>query len=425
MPHLRNNLNFERNTKFIFVLGKLLSSPLEAMCGLLAFILYKELHATPLQITLLISSKPIVALLSFYGNLLIQGTPHRLKPLIIGFTFLGFCPFLLFPFTNNVWLFILAYAIFMMSNRAIIPAWSEILRVNLSHQERGKIFSLGSTANYLTHVLVPLIISPWIDLHPNSWKLIFFILALMHCLNVVVFSLIKINSVEELSTIPNKAVHSMKSLLMGPWKNSWLLMKERADFRRFQLVFMLGGGGLMLMHPVLPIFFKQTLQLSYTELTLATSLCKGLSFAISSPIWASWLHRISLHVFNGYVTCLAGLFALFLIASEYHIYAIYMAYLLYGVMQAGSELSWNLSGPIFSKDQDSTLFTGVNVAMVGVRGCFIPFLGELLFLYSNAVVVFFAGACLCFLGSTYSMWLSYSGKKELVGDEKGYFSRYI
>ena len=65
-----NKLNFQANTKFIFIGSKLLSSPLEAMCGLLAFILYKELHASPLQITLLISSKPIFALLSFYGNLL-------------------------------------------------------------------------------------------------------------------------------------------------------------------------------------------------------------------------------------------------------------------------------------------------------------------------------------------------------------------
>ena len=50
----------------------------------------------------------------------------------------------------------------------------------------------------------------------------------------------------------------------------------------------------------------------------------------------------------------------------------YAAYTMFGIMQAGSTLSWHLSGPIFSKEKDSTLFSGVSVAMVGLRGCIFP-----------------------------------------------------
>jgi hypothetical protein len=407
----RDKLSLQGNTKLIFIWAKLLSSPLESMCGLLAFILYKELHASPLQITLLISSKPIVALLSFYGNSFIQGNAHKLKSLITISTLISFLPFLLFPMTNSVWFFILAYAIFMMSNRAVIPAWSEILRINLTSQERGKVFSIGSTANYLANIVVPILISPMIDYYPGIWKSIFFILAIIHFFSAIVISFIRIKIQAKEKLVENNVPFSVKSLFIAPWKNSWSLIKERKDFRNFQFVFMLGGGGIMLMQPVFPVFFKQTLQLSYTELTLAISFCKGIGFAISSPIWARKLHQIPIHLFNSYVTCLAGIFAFLIIASAYQISWVYVAYLIYGLMQAGSELSWNLSGPIFSRDQDSTLFTGVNVAMVGLRGCFVPFLGELLFLYSNSFTVFACGGCLCLMGSVYSLWLNHYFRK--------------
>jgi hypothetical protein len=292
----------------------------------------------------------------------------------------------------------------MMTNRAIIPAWSEILRINLSHQERSKTFSVGSTANYLANLVIPILISPFIDYYPGIWKPIFLLLALVHLLNVIVISFIKIKDLNLTSPTEKPSPLSIQSILITPWKNSWILMKNRKDFRNFQFVFMFGGSGIMLMQPVFPIFFKQTLQFSYTELTLAISFCKGIGFALFSSLWAKKLHQIPIHLFNSYVTSLAGLFAFLLIAAAYHPYWAYLAYLIYGIMQAGSELSWNLSGPIFSKDKDSTLFTGVNVAMVGFRGCLFPFLGEALFLHSNSIFVFACGGGMCLFGSLYSLW---------------------
>lgn len=398
-------------TQLTFIGSKLFSSPLEAMYGLLIFILCKDLNATPLQITLLVSAKPIVALISFYSSLIIKGKPHQLKRLILWSNVISFLPCLLFPLIHNSWFYLLSYALFMMSNRAIIPAWSEILRINVSDPEsRGKIFSRASTVNYLIHILIPLLIAPWIDYFPQSWPLIFVLLSAIQFLNCILNSFIKVKNEEmiERQGVEPYRLNSLSAILLEPWKNCWMLMKERVDFRNYQIVFMLGGGGLMLMHPVLPVFFKQTLQLSYTQLTLATSFCKGISFALASPLWAKWLHKVSLHLFNMYVTLFACIFSLFIMGSAYHFSFLYIAYLIYGVMQAGSELSWNLSGLVFSKEKESTLFTGVNVAMVGLRGCFVPFLGDLLFIHSNSLIVFAIGGALCLLGSLYSFHLNRS-----------------
>lgn len=395
----------------MFVASKVLSSPLEAMYGLLSFIMVKDLHATPWQITVLVSLMPIVALLSFYGNLFIKDRPHRLKSLVIGTKFVGLLPCFFFPFVNNVWFFIFGAALFMTSIRAAIPAWSEILKINLTYEWRGKIFSYGSSAHYIMNLGIPLIISPFIDSSPHIWKWLFFIFACANTFGLMIALFIRLKDYSP----QNEEGHSyqltcIKSILLGPWKNCWRLMKSRPDFKSFQIVFMLGGAGIMLWQPVLPVFFEQVLKLSYTQLTLARSLCKGIGFTLTSSYWASWLHRIPIHLFNFFVTLFAALFGLLVIASSYDVYWIYAAYLLYGTMQAGSELSWNLSGPIFAKEKDSTLFTGVNVGMVGLRGCIAPFLGGFLFLHTSASVVFLCGGLLCLTASIYSL-MSWSSQR--------------
>lgn len=402
--------HFYGQTQKIFILSKLLLSPLDAMYSLLAFIFYKDLNASPLQLTLLVSLKPAIALFSFYGTWFIKDKPQKLKSFLAFTIALGVLPCLFFPFTNHVGYFIFAFALFMLASRARTPAWTEILKINLMKDHRSKIFSRASSLCYLSSIFIPLVISPIIDHEAHSWKWIFFLLALGQLINIILVFFLKLRSVEDFK-FEQDSEQSFTSLFVTPWKNCWKLMKEKPEFRGYQIVFLLGGSGLMMMHPVLPIFFKETLNLSYTQLSLALCLCKAIGFACASPFWSKWLHKISIHQFNCFVTLSAGFFAAILVTSSYYFFALYAAYIIYGLMQAGSELSWNLSGPIFSKEKDSTQFTGVNVAMVGLRGSLIPFFGELLFLYSNSTFVIEMGGALCFIASLYSFWLTGRSKK--------------
>jgi len=408
----QNSLNFFKHTQWMFIGSKLLISPLDAMFALLAFILLKDLNATPLQLTLLVSSKPLVSLIAFYGNLVIKGQTSRLKPFLMASSLLGFLPCFFFPFAHNIWFFLIANALFMMSAKAMIPAWSEILKLNLPSEERGKVFSQGSIAYHLTKIVIPVLLSPWIDFYPHVWKWMFFGLASLQAFNIGLLYWIQIKRQCDDSETDPYLFTSLGSIVLGPWKNGWKLMKQRPDFRNFQVVFLFGGAGLILMHPVLPIFFKDILQLSYVQLTLATSFCMGVGYALSSQTWGRWIHRIPINLFNFYVTLFAAVYAVLVVASGYQVGLIYLAYILYGIMQAGSEMSWNLSGPLFAKDKDSTLFSGVNVAMVGLRGCIAPFLGELLFLTGGSTTAFLFGGGLCLLGSIYSFSLHWKERGE-------------
>ncbi|WP_052236385.1 MFS transporter [Candidatus Protochlamydia amoebophila] len=408
---MQKNLDYLKNTQFIFIASKLLNSPLGAMYNLLSFIICKQLGATPFQITLLISSKPLVALISFYSSVFIKNRPERLKSLIISSTILSFIPCFAFPFVTNCWFFIFAFALFMMSAKAMLPAWAEIFKRNIGPEGRSAIFSKGSTVNYLANIFVPLLLAPILDYYPLIWTEIFFILALIQLAHVVFLLRLKVRLEEHESSSFAPNSFSFRSVIFDPWKNSWQLMKQRPDFRNYQIVFLLGGTGLILSQPVLPLFFEQILHLSYTQLIFAVSLCKGIGFAITSPLWANAFNRISINLFNFFVTALAGLFAIVLATIQQEVLWLYLAYLIYGIMQAGSEMSWHLAGPRFAKQEDSTLYTSVNIAMIGLRGCIAPFIGELLFCTTNFSVVFFCSAGCCLAGAFYSYWLEFQDRK--------------
>ena len=114
------------------------------MYSLLVFIFFKDLKATPWEITLLISSKPLVAIISFYWSSFVDKRRDWLKMSLICASICGLVPCFFFPFVDNHWFFILAFALYMMASRAMVPAWMEILKVKIPAESRSQIFSTGS-----------------------------------------------------------------------------------------------------------------------------------------------------------------------------------------------------------------------------------------------------------------------------------------
>lgn len=392
------------NTRSIFVSSHFFVSLLEGMFNLLIFIFCKDLNATPLQLTLLVSAKPVMALFAFYGNLILKGRPDRIKHFLIGASLLGGLPALFFPLMDSVWYFLAANALFMLSVKAAMPAWAELLRINLLSEKRGGVFAQGATVNYLLTVFIPLLVSPLLDLHPHIWKSIFAGLSVVQIANIVILACIKIDATGSCVYQTHK-ITSMNSLFIEPLKQAIQLLRRDRDFRNYQILVVLAGAGMVALYPVLPVFYVETLHLSYTELALATALCKGFAFMASSPIWAYWINRISLFLFNFYVGIFACLFVMFVMAANINVYWIYLAYIMFGALQAGHELSWNLSGPIFAKDRDSSLYSSINLAVIGLRGCFFPILGQLLFVNTNISFVLISAESLCLLGLFYSFFL--------------------
>ena len=136
---------------------------------------------------------------------------------------------------------------------------------------------------------------------------------------------------------------------------------------------------------------------------LAIAVFKGIGFAASTPLWVRLFRRWNIYYFSGIVTALASNFFIFLVSSSVHSVFLYVGYALYGIMQAGSDLSWHMSGPFFSRDNDSTLYSGTNVLAVGIRGCFVPLMGSFLLHSTNASILILTGGFLCVLATWHLM----------------------
>ncbi|NGX26709.1 MAG: hypothetical protein K940chlam6_00634, partial [Chlamydiae bacterium] len=333
----------EKSTAQAFIWTNFLKAPFWGMYALLLFILSKDLNATPLQITALIALKPIVSLFSPYWSALVHKRPDRLRSNVILASLIGHAPFFLFPWINNAWFMIGAGALFLMMKRGMIPSWMELLKRNLPESKRHRTFSYGSTLSYLGGAILPIFFGIWMDIDSSSWRLLFPLTSFLSLAGTLFLLRIPTDKAP-LKKIP----FDLKTILIRPWKNALHLFKTRPDFTRYQIGFMLGGSGLMVMQPALPAFFLGELNLSYTTLAVALATCKGIGFALTSRIWARWMDKLNIFRFSSLVTILAALFPLALLLAKFQLPWIYAAYLIYGVMQAGSELSWHLSGPIFA-----------------------------------------------------------------------------
>ena len=386
------NVSAERQKKTSLALfwSNFLSEPLLTLYGLLGFILYRDLGASPFAISLMIMLKPIVTVLSFYWSVGLKGKKLKSNALWAGLWMR--VPFLLCPWIDESWYVIAAAVNYMFWYRAGVPAWVEILKRNVKRGARERIFSLSSAAAYGEGVILSIGMGALLDQNPTCWKILLFGCALLGLTSLALLSRIEIVEEKEVISTPT----SLKEVIVRPWRDGFRLMKENRSFSLFQWGFMISGLGIMLIQPALPLLAVDWLGVNYTEMLVAISIAKGLGFSLSSPLWARYFERVSLLRISSIVFLSVGVFPLLLTLSSFGLGWFYVAYFWYGVGQGGSHLVWNMSGPIFAGKEDSSRYTGVGVVMAGLRGVVGPGLGALLATGWGPIQVLCLGSLLCF-----------------------------
>lgn len=384
-----------RKATYAFYISKVLQEPFAAIYPLMAVLLTKEMGATPFQVAVLTMLKPTVSILSFYWSSSLLWRHHLLKANLVLATVLAVFPFLFASWIDQVWLFVAAGASYSLFWRAGIPALMELLRINSTDRGHEEVFSKASSLSYIIGVLAALTYGILLDIHPTWWRQLFSLSAAISLTSA--FFLLRFSSSERKEKISDP---SLKTFLTHPWKEALTLLKSRADFFRFQMGFFISGFGLMLAIPAIPGFLG-ALDLSYTKLFLSLSVLQGLGFTLSSSIWTSWLKKVpiqslSIAVFLGFT-----LFLLTLTLCIIHPSWIFLAYMIYGIAQAGSHLVWNLSGTIFAKDESSAQYSSVSVLTIGIRGLIAPPIGGLLAEYASPETCLVVGSLMCLAGAYY------------------------
>jgi hypothetical protein len=390
-----------------------MQAPFHSLSALLVFILYKELQANPIHITTFIALKPCVSMLSIYWSKLVHRRPDRLLHNLYFANFFAYTPFLLFPWIPSVGYVLFSSAVYMTFKRGIIPAWMELLKRSLTTEYFRDIMSYTSTCNYLVGIGFSLFFASYMDINPGCWRYLFLIVAIMAlCGTYIQVCWIRLEHEKSIEQKTGKGKGVSFSLcldtLLGPWKESWEICCKRKDVLVFQLGFMFGGGGLMIMQPALPVFFLDCLHLSYAELALALSFCKGLGFVITSYFWRYILKNWPFYRVCGLVPVFAFLFLSLLFSSLYSLKGVYLAYCMYGAMQAGSQLTWHLSGPIFSQQgEDSSPYSTLNILSVGLRGTIVPLCGAMICSYYGGIINLLISGSLCIISFCWSFYFGW------------------
>lgn len=368
----------------------ILNAPLFALYSLIPFILYRDLGASAFAITLVVAMRPIVAVFSSYWSYRLTSGLDHIRGNLIGATMLGLVPTLLLYLYPSIWGLIFAYALYVFAERALIPPLMEVIKQTVPRAEQSKIVAHGGVVMFTSSALCPLFLSPLLDFFPLCWQWLFPLLALLSAVRLIFLLALPIEDAKAKST---------EYSLLSPWIHAWKILKERPDFAYYQLIFFLGGFGLMVMHPALPCIIENYLHFSYTEIATAVALFKGVGFVLATPFWTDRFPKTHIFTLCGWVTLIAGGSIGLVLLSMYYPPGIFLAYLLYGVMQAGSQLSWQMGGPLFSPLEDSSSYTSINVVLVGVRGCIGPFLGGLLCSLFSPHCALSAGMLFCWIGA--------------------------
>lgn len=372
-----------------------LGTPFFAIYNMLPFILLKDLGISLFEVTLMVTLKPAVSLLSVYWSESVYRRRDRLIPNVILGSLLSHLPFLFFPWIDSPHLMIVAFALFMLLHRGVVPAWMEILKLHLDKETRQNFVAFTLTMCYVGSAIFPVFFGWMMDDFLGSWRWIFSLTALISMAAIILqWRLPKERIVEREESEPPLE-------LARPLRLMTDLLSRRSDYFHYQIGFMIGGFGLMIMQPALPEFFMHSLELSYKELGTAKTMCAGIGFALSSGLWAAWMNRVTIFRFASLVVLFFALFPIGIYLAKFQIPMLFFSYLFYGVTQAGSELSWKLSGPAFSENEDSSLFSSINVFAVGLRGVIANPIGGVLCLMAGPEAVFFLSSLLCFTAAGY------------------------
>jgi len=398
-------------TKLALLWMNLSNEPLTVVYALIPILLRREMGATGFQIALFTMLSPVLSVFSFYWGSWVVRRKNKLLPNLIGAWVLARTPFIFFPYIDTFWEVFACCAVYQLFSRASTPALMEILKRNIPKKNREYTFSLYHVLSVVEGVLIGILLTQFLTVSGNNWKLVFVVCALISSSSVLLQLRIKVPQEKELSTEAEK-----NNFFIEPLKESLRLMRTRPDFAVFQWGFMIGGLALMIISPVKAIFIADLLPVSLSDMTIARCVFVGIGMAGSSLIWRKALELFGIHRLTMWILLGFGLYPLALLLSPYHISCFYLAHLLYGIAQGGSHLIWHLSGTIFSADQNSISFTTVNVLMIGLRGAVGPILGCLLCELLGPVPVFVVGALIAFSGVWLIMkWKAKQSLKQLKG----------
>jgi MFS family permease len=377
---------------------------------LFPFVLAKSLHGSGGLITVAVTMDTAGMLLALYwGHLMARG--GRRRWLFWGGVG-GRLVMILALFVSSAVQFVLLLAVVYFFTSLMYPAQNGIFQANFHPTRQGRFFGYGALVQHVTAATVSLVIGRILDADPQYFRLLYPLVGLAGFMYLLILSLVPRPAADEsaeaqvdrlsifkLPPLPTGDLSPRRVLhaLVEPFRDAVRTYRSDRGFFWYEINFMLYGMAFMMLTPVVPIYFTESLNLSYEQISAARVLIASLGVAALGPLMGRFMDRfhpvrlciLSFAVVAFYPVALA-------VADLQSVFApvimAYLAFAIYSMGMSGINVTWNVGSIAFAPPGQGGYYQGIHVAMVGIRGVIGPLTGFIVLRLLGYQEVFWAAA---------------------------------
>jgi MFS family permease len=356
--------------------------------GLADFVARKGLSASKEEIVIFTTVMPAFSLLASFWAYLMEGRAKR--PYIIAAALLGRGALLFTAIvTGSAW-FIAICCLVALFDPIFLTAQQAILQANYESSWRGRLHGRIILWTRAALVASSLGAAYVLDLEPDYYRWLFPMASVIGILSFLQFASMRVRRRESPPRLP-----------IGAWKRVRQILREHPHFDAFERNFYLYGTAFHMLVPVSVFLFadQDQLNLSYTHNSLSRILVFQVVIALLSPFTGHLLDRWRAPRTSAWAFTLLGIYPLLLFATWWFksIELVYVSCAWFGLAMAGVNTAWNLGAMQFSGKEDASVFMGIHVSAVGVRGICAPVIGHTIAQYLGLGTTFLVASSLFFL----------------------------
>lgn len=252
---------------------------------------------------------------------------------------------------------------------------TSVWRANYPRQIMARMTGRLVTAMALLMGLTSVVLGFALDYHPDAFRWLYPVLALVGLMGVASYRRMRVRHQKRLLE-GERALERQYTGAGGPGRMIGVL---RADppFRRYMaLMFLFGGGNLMVVAPLILILADQY-GMSQLQQMLITSSIPLLMMPLAIPAWSRLLdkgHVVHYRARQSWAFVVT--FAVLLAGSVTgETWLLWLGAAIYGIGKGGGVLGWNLGHHDFATPERAAQYMGTHVTLTGVRGLIAPLVG--------------------------------------------------
>lgn len=366
--------------------------------GSFSSIVVAKTFQAPFLVPVVWATPMIAHLLSMFWGALIRGRPKLRLFVILAIcaaasaASIGLTPSDWRPWGG--WIFTSQIALARIFLSGLVNLRTAMWKANYPHSHRARIAARIQALNILLMLIVGALVSQLFDQHAEYYQVAYPLLAVAGLAALGPLRRLRVRGERaELKRFHAAMAQRGGGALLSNLRDGLAILRNDRVYARYCGAQYLLGSSNFMVDPVVSLFLTQTLALSYSGSYLILEQIPTLISLFTLAAWARYFDRFGILRFRVVNTAFwvasIALAAIALIvyglalpgAATLAIVLLVVARSINGIGRGGGMIGWNLGHLHFAGEHDAELYMGIHVALTGVRGIIMPFVGTWAYAY--------------------------------------------